>query len=745
MKKFLTGFWFSFPVQLLLLHFRRTQFLMLFWVLIIAIATKNFGIKFGVPYLLLDPEYLGKVNFFSFFILGACAGAFILTFNMTSYILHSHRFPFLATFRKPFLRYSLNNSIIPLAAILIILISAFGFQLKYEYSGVRDAFIRCGGFLCGVSLLPFLSFVKFLNTHHEFTVEKGRRKHVAHRVIIPLKTKNIRKPLRVDFMLSHPFKIRHVRMVTHYDEEMLLSVFRKHHLNALFLEVIGMVIVIALGFLMEYRLFRIPAGASIFLLCSILMAPIGAFTFWLKSWATSVFLLLIFLINWGMKFDFNSSKNQAYGMNYDGKKKAYTLGNILLQSSDTFFRRDYRRGIAMLENWKTKVTAGLDSNQRRKKPTMILINASGGGFRSAIFSMRVMQLCDSLTNMEFTGHAELISGASGGMIGAAFYRELFLEKLSGKKVDLYSQNQVAAISRDVLNAVCISVAVNDMFYPWQNFSVNNRSYKKDRAYMFEKILNENTGGILDKPISAYTLPEQEGIIPMMIFTPTIINDARCLLVSSQSVAYLTKPSGITLPSQDIKTDAVNFQDFFSEQDAKNLRFTSAIRMNCTFPYILPNVFLPTNPAVQVMDAGLRDNFGMETSLRFISVFSDWLNENVGKIVVVQMRDLDKTIDQEIPEPQSMISKVFDPIGSIYKQWSVFQDYSEQQAFDFCSGWLKVPLRLFRFEYIPSNYNEPASMNFHLTTREKQDVLNSVLRPENQRALTELTDMINREN
>jgi hypothetical protein len=61
-------------------------------------------------------------------------------------------------------------------------------------------------------------------------------------------------------------------------------------------------------------------------------------------------------------------------------------------------------------------------------------------------------------------------------------------------------------------------------------------------------------------------------------------------------------------------------------------------MNATFPYVLPNVWLPTNPVIDVMDAGLRDNFGQENTLRFIESFKNWLQENTAKVVIIQIRD-----------------------------------------------------------------------------------------------------------
>ncbi|MEI4572951.1 hypothetical protein, partial [Klebsiella pneumoniae] len=61
-------------------------------------------------------------------------------------------------------------------------------------------------------------------------------------------------------------------------------------------------------------------------------------------------------------------------------------------------------------------------------------------------------------------------------------------------------------------------------------------------------------------------------------------------------------------------------------------------MNATFPYVLPNVWLPSNPIIDVMDAGLRDNYGQETTLRFIQTFKEWLQKNTAKLVVIQIRD-----------------------------------------------------------------------------------------------------------
>jgi hypothetical protein len=72
-------------------------------------------------------------------------------------------------------------------------------------------------------------------------------------------------------------------------------------------------------------------------------------------------------------------------------------------------------------------------------------------------------------------------------------------------------------------------------------------------------------------------------------------------------------------------EAIEFQRFFRDQDADNLKLTSALRMNATFPYITPIVSLPSQPPMRVMDAGLRDNYGYRISrFAFLHTFRDWI-------------------------------------------------------------------------------------------------------------------------
>ena len=106
---------------------------------------------------------------------------------------------------------------------------------------------------------------------------------------------------------------------------------------------------------------------------------------------------------------------------------------------------------------------------------------------------------------------------------------------------------------------------------------------------------------------------------MVVSSPSIVNDGRRLIIASQPVSYLAK----NVPQDGFDflpaNDAIEFTDFFKKQNASNTKFSSIMRMNSTFPYVLPAVCLPSEPVIKVMDAGLRDNFGTKNALRFLFV------------------------------------------------------------------------------------------------------------------------------
>jgi hypothetical protein len=177
-------------------------------------------------------------------------------------------------------------------------------------------------------------------------------------------------------------------------------------------------------------------------------------------------------------------RNKAYGLNYNNKKDRPVYGKRELQQlcTPSKISTDKARMLQVMQNWKMK--------QKSEKPVMIFINVSGGGLRSATFVMNTLQQLDSITNGQLMQHTFMISGASGGMLAATYYRELYREKLKGENIDLHNKQYINNITQDLLNPIFSSMIDRDIFAPAQKFSVGPFRYVKDRGYAFEEKLNE---------------------------------------------------------------------------------------------------------------------------------------------------------------------------------------------------------------------------------------------------------------
>ena len=107
-----------------------------------------------------------------------------------------------------------------------------------------------------------------------------------------------------------------------------------------------------------------------------------------------------------------------------------------------------------------------------------------------------------------------------------------------------------------------------------------------------------------------------------------------------------------------------------------MRLLTALRMNATFPYVLPNVWLPSEPVIDVMDAGLRDNYGPETVVRFVQVFEDWIKENTSGVVLIQIRD--RIVGGwDHPYESTDITELFTkPFLILQFNWYKMQDYNQ---------------------------------------------------------------------
>lgn len=758
--------------------------------------------KFGIRYLFLEPEYQGVVGFLSFFFLGIGFGGMVMTWNLTTYLLNARYFPFLATLESPFGKYSFNNALLPIGFFGFYVYRLREFLISELAYGSGQLLQTVVAILLGTLLVvvSYILYFRFTNKdiasypHLQNLISSRQRRRTpmppGYRKMDIERIISGETAWRVETYLTERFQTRRTRSIAHYRPEQLLRIFKQNHLNALILQTALLVALMATGLGIDYSWVRIPAGASIYILFSVIVAVTGAITYWFHSWRTTIFVLLLVAINTITGQDWFSFRNRAYGMDYRGDLPIYSYNRLEELASPDKVYEDRDSMQLILERWKARTG--------KQKPKMVLLCVSGGGLKATYWTTAVIQQAYRLTGGEILKHTSMISGASGGMIGAAYFRELALRytlynskqgaNLPGadgivlesklKSTSTTSRSSIGAsdeaiqdslpmgfgeigvgtasvpyvplgfrqnlpvnsnptnpmyleaTGRDLLNSLGFAIVSKDLFFPAGKFEYEGDRFRKDRAYAFERQLSENLGGVLDKSLGDYEAPERAAEIPMLFLTPSVVNDARRLIISPLGVRHLTLPPAGVGRNSEFEVDAVDFGAFFANCRPHQLSFPTALRMNATYPYVLPNVYLPSNPPVEVMDAGFRDNFGVLEASRFLQVYRNWIIENTSGVALIQISTQQKFDRAEAKDPEGWIESLFNPLG-VAGQIISLQDFQTDETVGLLYDLLGADYFDFiRFSYSPTEDRRAASMTFHLTEGERNDIRESINHPNN---------------
>jgi hypothetical protein len=348
----------------------------------------------------------------------------------------------------------------------------------------------------------------------------------------------------------------------------------------------------------------------------------------------------------------------------------------------------------------------------------------------------VLHRLDSLSGNQLMQRSFLVSGASGGMIGAAWYRELAWRRNGGQLTDAELQHYLHDVSKDLLNPVFSSLVARDVLAPPRRFAYGGQQYLKDRGYAFERRLNENTHGWLDRTLLQCRALEDTAAVPRLMPHCVVTRDGRKVLMATRPARFMLRPRFDSNVSRPADPDAIDFVSFFAQQQSGNLRMLSALRMNATFPYVLPNVWLPTNPVVDVMDAGYRDNTGLETATRFLFVFRQWIAQNCRAALLVQIRDKEEGGWSDYEESNSIFDLATRPALLTQSNLFRFQEYVQLRQVEWLQQLMGASLRRVVFDYRPSRRDAAAAINFHITQREKMDIAAALQNEDNSRSFSD---------
>lgn len=712
-----------FPVKLLLLHFRRSHLLLLFWLLCFGFVAGLFGERYGFKYLFLSPEYLGETGFWSFTWLGFALGLFIMAYHINSYIYYGYRFSFLATLQRPLWKFCINNSLIPLAFFFFLCFQLVRFS-SLDQNGTGAALERILGLSLGTSTAVAFIMTYFLSTIKSLepvVVGKQGAARLDQWMRMGSREADPTHASGVAYYLKNFWTLKRTRSVAHYDQQLLNDTIGRHHLSAASFFLLLLVLITLLSFFAENAYFRLPAGGTVFLILSIYLMLIGAVYARLKSWTVTGGLVLLLLINYFSGWELFYRANQAFGLNYSQPPVPYKAGTVAQLNNDSIEAQDHRAELKRLKAWKAQFSGV-------QKPPLVLLNVSGGGLRSTLFTIEVLKRLDSLSQGRFFPHVHMIAGSSGGMIGAAYYRSLYYN--GGP-----TSTQPDQLADDLLNPVVFALATHDLLFRFKKIELAGRKYLWDRGYAFDRRLAQNSGGLLDHPLAYYKKHEDSGRWPNLILSPTLVADGRKLLIANQGWSFLTYSRYQQAGKEERRYDAVEFGRLFAQQDPGALYFPTALRMSASFPYITPLVSLPTEPPLQVIDAGVRDNEGLELSLRYLKEFETWLKEEVGPIMIVEIKaNRPDQVSIEVPQP-SRLNDLLLPVEGVVRSFGNFQSFNKALLLNWSEDLLSMPVEYFRFSLLDEK--EAVSLSWHLTENEKQQVRLSIERPQHRRLVKEI--------
>ncbi len=210
-----------------------------------------------------------------------------------------------------------------------------------------------------------------------------------------------------------------------------------------------------------------------------------------------------------------------------------------------------------LEAWASRYT------RVGRKPKLVLVTTTGGAYRAAFWTTTVLEslaeACPGALN-----HIRVITGASGGMVGAAYVVAMLNEPAPGQS---YSPPFAEGSSkggptspterlewetrRDSLTPIVRKLVTSDIIstvLPWP--------VRRDRG----DVLDEQWP-TLDRSFATLREGEREGWRPSLILAPMVAETGRRLLISNLDLFGLTEARGLNRP--DIS--------FVPEHDTPRLR------------------------------------------------------------------------------------------------------------------------------------------------------------------------------
>ncbi len=296
----------------------------------------------------------------------------------------------------------------------------------------------------------------------------------------------------------------------------------------------------------------------------------------------------------------------------------------------------------VLERWVEHV--GRHEPEGRTKPKLLLLAVTGAAYRASFWTTIVLKRLQE-EFPEFLDHVRLVTGASGGMVGAAYAVAMKSNETAyvGATEQLEKDTGLDSLTPVVQQLIRRDIP---MAFHW-----SPQKFDRGRAL-------EDQWKTLDISFDKLRAGEAEGWRPSLVISPMVVETGRRLLFSNLDLYGLTdlqarKRGGVSCEPEDLgplpqqggfrrlSRSAVEFfrafPDTYRGKNGDAFKLKTAVRMNATFPFITPAVNLPVCPPRRVVDAGYYDNYGINLAAAWAYQNRDWIRANTSGLAIVQIR------------------------------------------------------------------------------------------------------------
>jgi hypothetical protein len=319
-----------------------------------------------------------------------------------------------------------------------------------------------------------------------------------------------------------------------------------------------------------------------------------------------------------------------------------------------------------------------EHDQQAAGRRLVVLATSGGAYRATFWTalvldrLRAMSMkSDKSGTPGLVQHIRLVTGASGGMVGGAYFAALSPDQIKREDArlasiieqDIENASELDGIfksinvplPRDTLSAVLQQLATCDILHTVFPVSLKGDTIKppaisctSDRGRTLQ-----SHWATLDQSFAKHATFVRNGQAPSIVFSPMIAETGQPLLISDldlKNIETEAPPEESNLYNRQHKLEF--FRVFPRSFDKLTLQ--TAARINAAFPIISPAVVLPIDPPRRVVDAGYFDNYGMVAALMYLrsKEVREWMKGKVKGALIIQINAFPTVYDYQDPEVQS---------------------------------------------------------------------------------------------